>query len=177
MSDAEDRELVEKCCGGDQAAFTELVDRYQKTVFNTALRIVGDPEEAEDVSQAAFLKAYEKLDTFKPEFRFFSWLYRITVNESLNVLRYRKHFQRLEEGTAITEAPAVEVDRTDRIQDALMGLKLDHRVVVVLKHLQGLSYGEISKVLEISPAKVKSRLFTARNILKANLKRQGFGND
>ncbi|MGB2958716.1 MAG: RNA polymerase sigma factor [Bacteroidota bacterium] len=177
MSDAEDRELVEKCCGGDREAFTELVDRYQKTVFNTALRIVGDPEEAEDVAQSAFLKAYEKLDSYRPQFRFFSWIYRITVNESLNVLRYKKHFQRLEEGEAVTEAPAVEVDQTDRIQDALMGLKLDHRVVVILKHLQGLSYEEIATVLEISPTKVKSRLFTARNILKVNLKRQGFGDD
>ena len=83
MSEAEDRELVEKCCDGDRAAFTELVDRYQKTVFNTALRIVGDPEEAEDVAQSAFLKAYEKLDSYKPQYRFFSWIYRITVNESL----------------------------------------------------------------------------------------------
>ena len=177
MSDAEDRELVEKCCRGDRGAFTELVDRYQKTVFNTALRIVGEPEEAEDVAQSAFLKAYEKLETFKPEFRFFSWIYRITVNESLNVLRYRKHFQKLEEGAAVTDPPVVEVDETDRIQDALMELKLDHRVVVVLKHIQGLSYEEIGQVLEISPSRVKSRLFTARNILKANLRRQGFGND
>jgi RNA polymerase sigma-70 factor (ECF subfamily) len=177
MSDAEDRQLVEKCCSGDRGAFTELVDRYQKTVFNTALRIVGDPEEAEDVAQSAFLKAYEKLDSYKPQFRFFSWIYRITVNESLNVLRYRKHFQRLEDGAAVTEAPVVEVDQSDRIQDALMDLKLDHRVVVVLKHLQGLSYEEIAQVLGISPSKVRSRLFTARNILKVHLRKQGFGDE
>jgi RNA polymerase sigma-70 factor (ECF subfamily) len=177
MSDAEDRELVQRCREGDRTAFTELVDRYQKTVFNTALRIVGDTEEAEDVSQSAFLKAFEKLDTFKPRFRFFSWMYRITVNESLNVLRYRKNFRRLEEHTAVTEAPIVEVDAGDRIQDALMDLKLDHRVVVVLKHLQGLSYEEIGMVLNIPPKRVKSRLFTARVTLKEIMKKKGLGDD
>ena len=79
--------LVERCRNGDRAAFTELVVRYQRPVYNAAFWILRKPEDANDVAQTVFLKVVEQLDDYDPRYRFFSWIYRIAVNESLNLLR------------------------------------------------------------------------------------------
>ena len=164
-ADEQDRALVKRCLDGDPDAVGELVDRYQKPLFNVALRMLGDPQDAEDVTQTVFLNAYLNLRRFDPRYRFFSWIYRMTVNESLNALKRRRPTVTLEDVyVARTEPPAEE-----SVERALMRLKPDDRALVVLSHFVSFSYQEIADVLEIPVKTVKSRLFTARERLKLAL--------
>jgi RNA polymerase sigma-70 factor, ECF subfamily len=177
MTDQEDGALVRRSVSGDKRAFEALVVKYQKPMFNAALRIVNDYEDAADVTQTAFVKAYERLKQFDHSYKFYSWLYRITVNESLTFVTGKRRFERLDEGIASPEKSADEVfsegDASRIVEVALMKLSPDYRVVVVLSHFRELSYKEISDVLGISENKVKSRLYTARQQLKNVLVRKG----
>lgn len=177
MKEADDQQVVRRCLGGDIKAFELLVERYQGVVYNIALRMVKDPEDAEDISQAAFLKAYEKLGTYKESFRFYSWLYRIAVNEALNFLDRQKRFTRLDDGIEDNREAVEDIadarERNERIQEALMELKPEHRAVLVLKHFEELSYDEIGDILGIPMKRVKSRLFTARQVLRGILVKKG----
>jgi len=175
MVDRSDDELLRECRAGDRRAFEQLVEKYQKTVFNIALRMVRDSEDAEDIAQAAFIRVYRKLDTFNPELKFFSWLYRIVVNESLNFLRQRRRHETLDErSTAEADQAAVEgmpgdeepgEETEQKIQSGLMELSVEYRAVVVLRHFQEMSYAEIAEALSLSPGTVMSRLFRARERL------------
>jgi RNA polymerase sigma-70 factor (ECF subfamily) len=166
--DERDRALVRRYLEGERDAAGGLVDRYQKRVFNVALRMLHHVEDAEDVTQTVFLK----LETYDPKYRFFSWIYRMTVNESLNVLKRRKPTVTLEAAPHIS-APGAAPDRAAEVQDlvgmALMRLKPDDRTVVVLKHFVSFSYEEIAEVLEIPVRTVKSRLYTARDRMRQAL--------
>jgi len=170
MNDADDAHIVLRCLDGDRQAFESLVSKYQKPVFNLALRMVKDYKDAEDITQTAFVKAFENLQSFSIRRKFFSWLYRIAINESLNFLSHRKRLEALGEDRVSTdkspEETVTEADQHDMVEHALMRLSPDYRSVVVLKHLQGLSYKEIGDILEIPEKTVKSRLFTARQQLK-----------
>ncbi|MEJ2261549.1 MAG: sigma-70 family RNA polymerase sigma factor, partial [Nitrosopumilaceae archaeon] len=90
MSNVEDIRLIEECKKGNSHAFGELVEKYQKQLYNAAFRIVNDRDTAKDVTQTVFIRAYEKLDTYNAKFKFFSWIYRMAVNEAINVLRQEK---------------------------------------------------------------------------------------
>jgi len=184
MIEQGDGELVEQTLQGRREAFGRLVERYQKPVFNVALRMLHDEADAEDAAQTTFIRAYQKLGTFDPAQKFFSWLYRIVVNESLNMLKRRGRFERFEGGTGDKvadggdqerEAGVEQEAREQRIQEGLMELKAEQRAVIVLKHFEGLSYAEIGEVLEIPEKKVKSRLFAARTVLRNVLIRKGIG--
>lgn len=168
MDDQDDVALVERCIRGDTEAFAPLVARYQKVLFNVAYRMVGDYEDARDISQDAFVKAYEKLDLFDPSRRFFSWIYRIMINECLNHLRRRKPLEPLDPrlaspGSLQDDLQARETSR--RLRAALDELATDDREVLILRHFVGLSYAEVGALLEISEKTVKSRLYTARQRL------------
>lgn len=173
--DEQDRALVRQFLEGRRDAAESLVDRYQKRLFNLALRMTGDVQDAEDVTQTVFLNAFLKLSTYDPRFKFFSWIYRMTVNESLNLLKRRKPSVTLEEGP---EIPVAETDSDrsaeaeDRVGKALMGLGPNDRAVVVLRHFLLFSYQEIADVLEIPVQTVKSRLYTARERLRLVLREQ-----
>jgi len=173
MASAEDRELARESQLGDTRAFTTLVERYYKVLFNIALRMVNDYEDARDITQATFLKAYSKLDTYDPKHKFFSWIYRITVNESLNLLGRRKPHELLDHDLASTQRNPEEEYEKQRvgaaIQTALMRLTPQQRQVVILRHFQALSYREMSSVLGIPEKTVKSRLYSARRELCAIL--------
>jgi RNA polymerase sigma-70 factor (ECF subfamily) len=172
-TDEQDRALVKRWLGGQRDAASGLVDRYQKRLFNVALRMLGNVQDAEDVTQTVFLNAFLKLRTYNPKYRFFSWIYRMTVNESLNALKRRKPTVTLEDELEI-QAPGAAPDRAaeaeDRVGRALMSLKPDDRAVVVLSHFVAFSYQEIADVLEIPVRTVKSRLFTARERLRLTLR-------
>jgi RNA polymerase sigma-70 factor (ECF subfamily) len=148
------------------------VDCYQRRLFTVALRMLGNVEDAEDVTQTVFLNAFLKLRTYDPKFRFFSWIYRMTVNESLNVLKRRKRAVTLDDEPQVP-APDAGADRATEVQDlvekALMRLKPDDRAVVVLKHFASFSYHEIAEVLEVPVRTIKSRLYTARDRLRLAL--------
>lgn len=176
MKDA-DAKLVEACRGGNKRAFETLVIRYERPVFNAAYRILNNREDANDISQTVFLKVYERLDSYKPEYKFYSWIYRIAINESLTMLNNRKPGSPIDE-QQVSEDPSPEQladsDQLGRkLQGALMQITADNRAVVVLKHFLGCSYRDISEILGIPEKTVKSRLFTARQQLRTTLLRDG----
>jgi RNA polymerase sigma-70 factor, ECF subfamily len=181
MSEQNDEVLVKRCLGGEHGAFEALVEKYQGPLFNLALRMTEDYADAEDITQSAFLKAYENLSSFKPGHKFFSWLYRIALNETLNFLRRRRHLEPLSEDTPADdtdgERDIVRDEASRQIQEALMGLSVEYRAVVVLRHLQELSYADISQILDIPEKKVKSRLFSARLQLRDILVQKGVRRD
>ncbi len=170
MSDNDNSELVKQCLRGDRSAFEILVDRYQKVVFNVALRMVGNTEDAEDIAQSAFLKGYENLGSFDGRHKFFSWIYRIAVNEAINYLHAKQRTVKLDEDIPAGGKAADELVHDDqmvqRLERALRRISIEHRAVLVLRHFQDLSYSEIANVLNIPEKTVKSRLFSARQELK-----------
>jgi RNA polymerase sigma-70 factor (ECF subfamily) len=172
-ADEQDRDLVQRCLEGQRDAASGLVDRYQKRLFNVALRMLYNVQDAEDVTQTVFLNAFLELRTYNPRYKFFSWIYRMTVNESLNMLKRRKPTVTLDDEFDI-RAPGAAPDRAaevqDRVEKALMSLKPDDRAVVVLRHFVSFSYQEIADVLEIPVRTVKSRLYTARERLRLTLR-------
>jgi len=174
----EDLKLIEKYLSGDRRAFEPLVDRYQKTVFNVALRMVNNTDDAADITQNVFIKASEKLDSFNPKYKFFSWIYRIAINESLNFVEAAKKNERLSHELVADGKNPDEVLQDDdvvhSVEEGLTKLTDDNRIIIILRHFQDLSYDEISFILDLPVRTVKSRLFTARQSLKkilSNLER------
>ena len=175
-----DADLVWSGLRGDRQALQELVDYYQVPIFNVVLRILGDAEAAADATQTTFLLAFEKLQSFDPEFKFFSWIYRIAINEALDHRKKRQQLNELahadESGSAGFEAEdkmyKVEIKKV--IQEMLMGLQADYRMVIILRHLSELSYDEIANILDIPVKTVRSRLYSARKILKSHLRSEGY---
>ena len=173
MSKTDDTKLIERCRSGDRQAFEALLVQYEKPVFNAAYRMLNSRDDARDVTQTVFLKAFENFDQFDPSRRFFSWIYRITLNESINWLGKAKRleplaFEAVDEG----KGPEQELESarvSASVQAALMTIKTDYRTVVILKHFLGCSYVEIGEILEIPEKTVKSRLYTARQQLKDEL--------
>ena len=162
---------VSRCLQGDTSAFEVLVERYQRVVFSVAYRLTANQEDARDIAQNAFLRAYERLETFDPGRKFFSWIYKIAVNESLNYRRAQKAHEPIERALPMAAAgdPVDRLETSERVQVALMALQPDHRVLVVLKYFVDLSYDEISDVVGIPEKTVKSRLFSARQQLETLL--------
>ena len=155
---------------GDREAFEALLVEYEKPVFNAAYRMLNNRDDARDVTQTVFLKVFENFGQFDPSRRFFSWIYRITLNESINWLGKTNRLEPLSFDAADEgKGPDEELESariSAGVQAALMTIKTDYRTVVILKHFLGCSYVEISEVLEIPEKKVKSRLYTARQQLK-----------
>ena len=170
MSKTDDTKLIERCMHGDRGAFEALLVEYEKPVFNAAFRMLNNRDDARDVTQTVFLKVFENFAQFDPSRRFFSWIYRITLNESINWLGKENRLEPLLYDTADEgKGPDEELESTRlaaKVQGALMTINTDYRTVVILKHFLGCSYVEISDVLEIPEKTVKSRLYTARQQLK-----------
>ena len=166
---AEDEDgLIGRCLAGDSSAFEPLVERYHRPLFRMAVRLLGNREEAEDVTQTTFLKAYKALATCDRQRKFFSWIYRILVNECLNTLRSRRPMQGLDDTMA---APGPEPDPVDadetrrRVRRALLQLPEAQRDVILLRHFAEMKYDEMAVTLDIPEKTVKSRLFSARQRL------------
>lgn len=169
--------MVQRCRGGDLRAFDRLVIRYQKPVFNAALRMLRNPEDARDVAQTVFLKVFEHLGQYDPNLRFYSWIYRIALNESINVLGRSRHCEAIS-GDEVDQTPGVERQVESEqmslaIEQALLRIPPEHRAVIVLRHFQHLSYEDISDILEIPEKTVKSRLYSARQQLRELLLEAG----
>ena len=173
MDNDADLALVERCRKGDWAAFTELVVRYQRPIYNAAFWILRKPEDANDITQVVFLKVAERLDEYDPRFKFFSWIYRIAVNESLNLLRRNGREEALDEEVDLPGSESADPERqasaaevAGRIRSALMKMKPNERGVLMLRHFSDCSYEEIGHILDLDQKTVKSRLFEARNRLR-----------
>jgi RNA polymerase sigma-70 factor (ECF subfamily) len=177
VNEDDDGTLVRRCRDGDRAAFEQLVIRYQKAVYNAALRLLRDAEEARDVAQTTFLKVFEHLADYDPSFKFYSWIYRIAVNESLNVLGRRRPYEQIS-GEEADEAPGpdrlIEGDQTRHaIENALMRISPELRTVIVLRHFMHLSYQDMGEILVLPEKTVKSRLYSARQLLRDSLLQNG----
>jgi RNA polymerase sigma-70 factor (ECF subfamily) len=180
MAAQDDPALVRQCLEGQRDAFGVLIARHHKAVFNVALRLVKDYQEAQDLTQTVFIKAYEHLDAFEAKYKFFSWIYRMAVNEALNFIKRQRRFEGLDESAdylaqdSKIEQEYEESEMSRNVQNALMSLGIDHRAVIVLKHFEQLSYAEIGYILDIPEKTVKSRLFTARQVLKEIMIKKGY---
>jgi len=155
-----DAALVNDCKRGDRRAMSQLVSQYQRPVFNAAYRILGNMDDAADTTQIVFLKVFEHIADYDSKFKFFSWIYRIAINESLNQVKKRRKQEPLADSQASPwRGPALLSD--------------DYRTVVVLKHISGCSYHQISEILQVPEKTVKSRLYSARQLMKKNLLNDG----
>ncbi len=177
MTNESELALIRRAQDGDPRAFEALVDEYQGVLYNLALRMTGNPEDARDLTQSAFIKVWRNLASYDPGHRFYSWIYRITLNESLNFMRGRRPHVELDE--RLPSEGAEPDDKTHasevgaHIQEALMELTAEYRQVIVLRHFQQLSYQEIGEVLSIPEKTVKSRLYSARQQLGERLRKRG----
>lgn len=179
----DDLTLVKRVRSGDQRAFKLLVERYQRKIYSVALGMVKDKEEALDVSQEAFVKVYKYLDHFKGDASFYTWLYRITVNICIDVLRRRgamrgEHVEFDETiqmdaaeanigalGSRLGTNPqksALRKELAAKIQDALAQVPEKHRAILLLREIEGMSYEDLARTLDIPKGTVMSRLFHAR---------------
>ena len=178
----DDRRLIAECLGGRRDAFGELVSRYQARLYNAAVRLVDNPEDAADVVQDAFLSAYQSLHAFKGDAEFFTWLYRIAFNGAVSLRRKKRFATSLDAAGADSgfEVPdETEYVRTghalqrreedELLHAALAKLSAEHREVLAMKDLDGLRYEEIAEVLGVPVGTVRSRLHRARLELRGLL--------
>jgi RNA polymerase sigma-70 factor (ECF subfamily) len=180
----EEAALIERARDGEDAAFRVLVERYQQRVYGLAFGILRHREDAWDVAQEAFVKAYRNLGRFEGNSAFYTWLYRITYNLSMDALRSRARRDHVDidstravEAAAAEEAPlsthpaneSARKELGEIIQNAMSRLSDKHRAIIVLREVEGLSYEEMAQVLKISKGTVMSRLFHARRNLQALL--------
>ncbi len=175
-------DLVRRSCQGDQDAFAVLVRNHQRRAFILAFRMLNDYEEAAEAVQEAFLAAWQGLHTFRGDARFSTWLYRVVYHCCLRVLEQRRRDSRdLDAATAQAEHRAVlesgqeiqtlvtERERQKTIQQAIQELPGKYRAVLILRHLQELTYEEIAQALSLPVGTIKTHLFRARNLLKDRL--------
>lgn len=181
MTREEELYLVQEAQGGDTASFEKLVLSNQTRVYNLALRMVGNEEDASDMSQEAFIKAYNSIDGFRGDSRFSVWLYRLTTNVCLDFLRSKSRKQHDSLTYQDDEDDGRELDIPDErfspdtlaekkelreaVRRGLEKLPDDYKVILLLREIEGLSYEEISLVLSLETGTVKSRIFRARKKL------------
>ena len=174
--DLTDADVVHAVLDGRKELYGVLVRRYQDEMYRHAERMVGTPDEAADIVQAAFLKGFESLSTCRNPERVGGWLFRITANQCKDYLKNRRRsnlrlddVQALESESGDPEDAAEQVQLGDRIRRALDGLAAEQREAFVLKHLEGLSYEEMSERLDASVSALKMRVHRAREELQALL--------
>jgi RNA polymerase sigma-70 factor (ECF subfamily) len=178
--------LVGRARRGDLEAYDELVRRYQERIYATVYHMTSNHEDANDLAQESFVKAFQALKTFKGGSSFYTWLYRIAVNKTINFLKQRKNRTHvslndldfnaehdpdlvalISDKTPRREAGLAELQ--EKLNAALLKLSEPHRLVVVLHDVQGLSHDEIAKIMECNIGTVRSRLFYARQQLQGYL--------
>lgn len=173
-----DNELVERTLTGDIRSYEELVRRYERLVGRVIYPYAGREAAVEDLVQETFLRAYDRLSTFNPEYRFKTWLLAIANNLGIDTLRRRREVVEFNPELHAPlahgpEAAATEADRARGVQDAVMTLPEAYSVPLVLRYAEDLTYAEIAEVLGITVPALKSRLFRARNMLAERLEERG----
>lgn len=165
--------LVERSQAGDRAAFEELVRRYADRLYAVVLRFVADADEAEEVTQEAFLRAWRSIDRFQRRSQFFTWLYRIGINEAKRRAERRPaagtvtsiEESPIEDAPDWSEAPEFRAEQTDlrrMLEEAIRGLPVEYRAPLILRDVEGLSTQEAAEVMQLGEAAFKSRLHRAR---------------
>lgn len=179
----EDVALVRRTLNGDQQAFAALVEKYKDSVFNVAYRMLGNPSEAEDVAQEAFVRAYTQLHTYKDTHRFSTWLLSIASHLSIDQLRRRRFLalpldnvpflEWIADAGVGPEESALAVEASDEMQRVLSVLPAKYRAVLILRYWHDLSYEEIAEALHLTPPLVKARLHRARELVARSMKATG----
>ena len=189
MTREQELAVIQRVQRGDVNAFESLVTAYEKNVYNLALRMTGSPEDAEDMAQEAFIKAYNSLPSFRGDSKFSVWLYRIVSNVCLDFLRKKNRRITVSLSAEDDDGEDVQLDLPDMsqspeellekkltresVQRGLASLPPDARQILLLREIQGLSYEEIGETLGLEPGTVKSRIFRARKKLCAYLLSDG----
>jgi len=186
--EVEDSELLRLGRSGDRDALRQLYERYQRRLLSVVVGLVRNPEDAREIVQDTFVRAFRSLDGFKGDSSFYTWLYRIAVNRAIDLQRRGSKFQSSEfdesvavgdEGTSFLGAGSISKDQFDaarnrelgrKISEAIESLTPDHRAVILLREVEGLSYEEIAEVMDCSLGTVMSRLHYARKKLQTKLK-------
>jgi len=182
----DERAIIARCLAGERRAYAVLVERYKVLVHDLVSRMLGDTSDAEDIAQDAFVKAYLSLRDFRGESRFSTWVCRIALNRCKDVLRKRRRAPwtrlRHEEGPDVAEVPDDQetvvdslerCEREARLQRALARLPVKYREAVVLRHIEGMDFHEIGRVLAIAAGAAKVRAFRGREMLRRILERDG----
>jgi len=169
----QDKEIVAEVLQGNVNDFRFLVEKYQQLIYNLTYSFTSDHEDSKEITQRIFVKVYSNLKLYNSAYKFYSWLYKIGVNESISYLKSKKKHSQLEEShITAKESPAIMDEKAEKemlIRKAINRLKDKYRLLIVLKYYENLSYEEISKLTGESVKKVRSRLFTARQNLKNDL--------
>lgn len=189
-ADAKERRLVRRLKQGDERAFQELVETYQDRVFTLVFRVMGNRQEAEDVAQDVFFSVYRAMHRFRGDARLYTWIYRIAINACNSRLKYLKGRSLDRQKSIDANSPELSPEQSAGPQSAVPGpeamaqgnrlqqaiarelgkLDPDHRQVLVLRDIQGLTYEDIAKITGLAEGTVKSRLHRARIALKSRLK-------
>ena len=177
MIRSEDESFIKRCLDGDTQVFGLLVDKYQKPIYNIIYRMCHNLEDARDITQGVFVRAYQKLNTFDIEKKFFSWLCRIAINETLNFLKQQKKMVEVPISMPGNEKGAdhavANKEEREQIHRALMEIESKYRILIILKHFQNFSYTQIGDMMNLPEKTIKSRLYTARQKLGQILVRHG----
>lgn len=178
MKNVEDYELVKQSVLGDQNAFAELLNRYKNLVYSVVLRMVNDAEQANDLAQEIFIKLYRNLDKYQPEYKFSTWLIRISTNHVIDYRRKKK-----QETISMEEIPYeltnyqtpekeyIRKEQSKQLEYAISTLPDLYKIPIVLYHQHGLHYQEIADIIGEPLSKVKNRIFRGRKMLKESLEK------
>ena len=182
----DDLKVIESCLMGNRNMFSYIIDKYKNMVYDLAYRMCNNYQEAEDISQEAFLRSYQALSRFNPKYKFSTWLYQVTLNIIRDRFKKKKinpisldapinpdksdYYHQTSDATHNPEAILANQEKEEYIQKAILSLPLKYREVIVLRHLKDLSYIEIASILKIPTGTVKIRIFRAREQLRDMLK-------
>lgn len=185
-SSLEDDKLVKKAIGGDESAYKQLVDKYQRALYFHILKMIKEKEQVEDLVQETFVKAFDNLNTYSTNYAFSTWLYRIATNHTIDYLRKKKlktlsidepmktkdgeMEMQLEDESAGTDRDIIRKQRQKIVQKAIDNLPEKYRKVIEMRHMEEKSYKEIAKVLDLPLGTVKAHIFRARELLYKSLK-------
>ena len=173
--------LISRARGGDREAFGALVEKYRDNVYRLAYRMCGNAYDADEAAQEAFVAAWRALPNFRGDAKFSTWLYRLTTNAAIDVMRREKRHKAVGDGEMVdladdADSPQETVERTEQqeaVQKALAALSEEYREVLLLRYMEELDYAEIAEVLQLPSGTVKSRINRAKAALKTALLKSG----
>lgn len=184
VKDLTDYELVQKCLNGEKEYFSEIITRHKNLVYSVVLRMVNNQDDANDLAQEVFIKVYKNLDKYFPNFKFSTWIVKITTNHVIDYRRKKKYetvpmeeveYRLISKNTP--EQDCLEKEECQVLNKLLNNLPDIYKVPIVLYHQQGLSYQEIAEAINEPLSKVKNRIFRGRKILKEQLLKMKEGED
>jgi RNA polymerase sigma-70 factor (ECF subfamily) len=169
--------LIQACKKNNRKAQMQLYQLYAKAMYNTALRITGNPVDAEDIMQEAFIKAFSKLDSYQATASFGAWLKRIVINESISWIRKRKNNLCIDDNIQIADTetePEIDEDNTrvEQVLSLMQKLKENYKIILTLYYIEGYDYEEIMEILNLSYANVRTMMSRAKKALKRKLEQE-----